>query len=123
MTASNIIVSILVPLNKEIFIPWCFYQIEKNIKKIHDHKLNNYEVLVLSELPIDTFRKHRAPQNTFIFNCADGLYIGVKRNMLMKKARGSYFVFFDADDWYHESRILYQISKKMDNKYSVSGMT
>ena len=66
MTASNIIVSIFVPLNKEIFIPWCFYQIAKNTKKIPDYKLNNYEVLVLSELPIDTFRKYKAPQNTFI---------------------------------------------------------
>lgn len=50
--------------------------------------------------------------NDFIFICisdSDNLTLGEKRNRAVMASTGAYFCTWDDDDWYHDTRLEYQI--------------
>lgn len=95
------LLSILVATNRKDWIEWFTYQIHKLIN--NQRVFSDIEVLVATEIEAIHFDKDL---NVFYH---DG-NIGTKRNFLMSKAKGSYFMFVDDDDWYNPYRIEMQFA-------------
>lgn len=94
-------VSLLIPTNRGEWIPWLFHQILKNILVLYEENIFSIEVLVATELPAHLFKKFPKCR---VIKC-NGT-VGVKRNLLVREAKGQYCFFFDDDDWYSSQRVL-----------------
>ncbi len=115
------LVSIIIPYYKKK------YFFEKTIKSVLNQTYKNFEVILIydnnnrSELPFVKNILKQVKNKKIIIN-KKNLGVGISRNYGIKKSKGSFLSFLDADDIWDKNKLKKQIKfmkeKKLDFTYS-----
>ena len=113
------LISIIIPYYKKK------YFFEKTIKSVLNQTYKNFEVILIydnsnrSEL---SFVKNTLKQikNKKIIINKKNLGVGISRNYGIKKSKGSFLSFLDADDIWDKNKLKKQIKFMTKNDYSFS---
>ena len=104
--------SIIIPtFNMESFL-------RKSIKSVLNQSYKNFEIIVIDNFSKDNTKKlikNFKNKKIKFFQIKNGGVIGKSRNLGIKKSKGNWIAFLDADDLWLKNR-LYVLKKKIESK-------
>jgi len=118
-------VSVIVPsYNRRHFLPYLLY-----IYQYQDYPADRRELVILDDSPqssqdlVDQLLGEHSGENVRYIFSPERLYLGQKRNMLNKLAKGEYLLCMDDDDYYPPDKISYTLREMQKTRalFSASG--
>lgn len=103
------LISVIIPLyNTEKYIEQC-------IESVLNQTYTNIEVIVVNDKStdssLDVVSKYSANNKVVIFSNEVNVGVSATRNFGIKKSKGKFIAFLDADDYWHVDKLRLQINK------------
>ena len=112
LNTKKIFFSVVIPtFNMESFL-------RKSIKSVLNQSYKNFEIIVIDNFSKDNTKKlikNFKNKKIKFFQIKNGGVIGKSRNLGIKKSKGNWIAFLDADDLWLKNR-LYVLKKKIESK-------